>query len=34
MCGYAERISMNETKVQSHTNLPEDPLDEYTDEWE
>jgi hypothetical protein len=34
LCGYAERISMNETKVQSHTNLPEDPLDEYTDEWE
>ena len=33
LCGYAERISMNETKVQSHTNLPEDPLDEYTDEW-
>jgi hypothetical protein len=33
LCGYAERISMNDTKVKSHTNLPEDPLEEYTDEW-
>jgi hypothetical protein len=33
LCGYAERSSMNETKAQSHTNLPEDPLEEYTDEW-
>jgi hypothetical protein len=33
LCGYAERISMNDTKVKSHTNLPEDDHEEYTDEW-
>jgi hypothetical protein len=34
LCGYAERISVNEAKVKPHINLPENTLEEYTDEWE
>jgi hypothetical protein len=34
LCGYAERISVNDAKEKSYTNLPEDDLEEYTDEWE
>ncbi len=33
LCGYAERMSMNDTKVKSHTNMPEDAHEEYIDEW-
>jgi hypothetical protein len=34
LCGYAERISVKEVRVGLRTDMPENKVEDYTDEWE